>query len=406
MTETTFNADSAWEAILAVWPKKQSDLDYGRDKVTFIKCVKTQEDFEKLQNHLSVLTEDVPSFKLPFLSDVIIKLFRTPKKHVPIPVPLPSVVDKEALYQSNDDPQVVEAFSQIWTTWPRSPNIIERRKNALAAFLAKVKVLPLADLETACQAYANAFGDGGYMVFPKTLKNFLNDDEMVEEWLERATAAEKCQEEKKHFEVAYAWFPPFQGKELDRVKEASWVVYWRLIKYEQKLDFLSLVQLYRRQRKRETADMSSEAGVMYTKSFATFVSEWQSTFTRETEVAEAKAGIFAQHAIAYAKDMGLDLNNIWGCCPIPFFVNVLTYYCGTCANIREAIKQGLTKTVNSVQEIKKDPKKFSNIKDLQKAVRETEGIDVDSFANALYDKIFSVKAYEMPPVIKNIEPPV
>lgn len=397
-----FNESEKWDELVELWPKKQGDLYWARDKAAFSKKVKSDEDFEKLKNHIECLLEDSPINKIGSLSDIINDLFKSNKKSAETQPQVASkpVLDHNELYQKTNDPELSRVFIKIWEVWPRMPDFLERRSFALEAFLSAARVLPLSDIETACLAYANAFGDGS-MTYPKSLKRFLGDKEGLDEWLQRANNKKGNEVIKKQFEAAYANYPQFTGKGVDKTREASWVAYWRAIKSDEKLDFLAMVKLYRRQRKGEMIDrdQSEEECVMYTKSFVAFVGEWRQLFTGN-KVAEAKADIFAEHAIAYAKELGLDLNNIWGFDFPPFFVRVLTYLCGTAGNIKEALREGIQRTVNLVTEAKNDPKKYHNILDMDKAIKEIENLDVDGFSTLVYNKILETKLYEIPLEVK------
>lgn len=393
-----FDAEEQWNELVSCWPKKQGELYWARDRVAFDKKVKSEEDYEKLKNQVECILEDTPVTKLPNLCDIINSLFKVNKKPVEIDNK-PVALDQEELYKKTNDPEISKVFTKIWEVWPRSPDFVERRSNALDAFLAAARVLPLPDIETACITYANAFSDGSSsMVYPRSLKRFVSDHSYMQEWIDKNNNSKLYETEKKQFEVAYSWYPVFVGKDGKKTKDASWVVYWRSVQYAEKLDFLSVVKLYRRQRKAEviSRDLSEDEGVSYTKSFINFVNDWKQVFTGN-RVLEAKADIFAYQTIAFAREAGLDLNNIWGEDSEPVFVRVLTYLCGTMPNIHAAIKEGLVRTVKLVEDVKNNPSVYNNIRDKAKALGEIPLVNVETLSESLYKRVFELKVYEMPP---------
>jgi hypothetical protein len=113
--------------------------------------------------------------------------------------------------------------------------------------------------------------------------------------------------------------------------------------------------------------------------------------------------MFAPRVVVYASENGVDINNVWSHDAESYFVRVLAYYCSTCPNIKEAIRQGLMKTVSVVGEAKEDPKKYNDIRDLDKAIREAEWLskNIDSFTDLLYNKVCEVKLFELPVEVKN-----
>lgn len=397
-----FDAEEQWNELVSCWPKKQGELYWARDRVAFDKKVKSEEDYEKLKNQVECIMEDTPVTKLPNLCDIINSLFKVNKKPVEIDNK-PVALDQEELYKKTNDPEISKVFTKIWEVWPRSPDFVERRSNALDAFLAAARVLPLPDIETACITYANAFSDGSSsMVYPRSLKRFVSDRSYMQEWIDKNNNSKLYETEKKQFEVAYSWYPVFASKQLNKTKDASWVTYWRIVANEEKLDFLAAVKLYRSQRKSDmiAGDQSEEESATFTKSFVNFVSEWRQMFNNN-RLTEAKGDIFAPHVTAFCKEMGLDVDNIWGEDEISsFFVRVLTYLSGTTGNIKNAIKEGLVRTVNLVKEVQENPKKYNNIKNLEKAIKETKGLDINRLTEDLYKRVCELKLLEMPREVK------
>jgi hypothetical protein len=397
--KSRFDSDAYYAELCELWPKKRSEFDCDRDKIAFVSKIVKQESYDEIKNIVECLVEDtgIPA-KLPNLSEVIVKYARTRGKPMSSGTTVLTTappVDVEELYQRTNNKEASEAFIRVWNIWPRVPDYVERHKLALEAFLAAAKVFPPADLETATTAYANAFNSmTGGQIYPKSLKNFVSDINLLEEWVERARVAKSRAVDRTHFEAAYAWYPEFSGKGSERTIDASWVVYWRKVLLEERLDFLAYVNLYRR-------DRNQGDGIQFTKSFVVFCAEHKNMFSGP-QVREAKTSLFARHVEPLALANGLDLRNIWGDNnDQPFTVQALTCLCETML-IKQAIREWFQRSVQIVWGCSSGNEKLHKIKDLVLAEEQVKSVDVDKLTDAVYNAIFDQEITKKPVVVSNV----
>jgi hypothetical protein len=403
-----FDLDSKIEELIELWPKKRDrEFKAGEQKI-LEGFIKTEEDFQFAKNSIEVKIEDGNNNKLPNLVGFIAPLFNKkeqPKETLSVQEyqqPLEPVFNKT----QDNKKDAEKLFLTIWDIWPRNPEFVERRQPALDAFVSAARVFPLTDLETSCRAYADSFNDGSSNgVYSKSLKNFVSDKEMVEYYIEIFNNKSRNKDNKTVFESTYAWYPDFTNKKTPKVKEASWVQYWRFIKKEDQLDFMAACRCYKQKRKStwrsENGEMSREAIATYTKGFNAFVTEWKDAVKTgiysNRELLEAKHDMLGDFLVQELTDNGLDVVNIWGWDDGPFFSNMaLKYMFSLELSIKEAILELLKKAPEVVEQKLKATDFILKIKDADLAKKQMEGYDAVVLTEKVYQRILAVKLLEMP----------
>jgi hypothetical protein len=391
--------------ILANWPKKRDNETVGMER-SFLELLKDDGlDLLKVKEMVEVKIEDTASVgRLPPLCTLLHAIRRQSGVGIAPPMsPLLAVPDVTAtgLYSSPiDNTEAINIFDEIYSVWPQNPGFTERKENAQAAFLTALRVFPLKDLKTSCHAYADSFGDGSSsQTYAKSLKNFVSDRDLVKHWLDFSTSRSCVSDiDKQHFAAAYAWYPEFSNKKSPKVRDSSWVKYWRHIKPEERLDFMSYCQEYAKVRRNETRvqELNSDESTQYTKSFSNFVSDWRYVFEGR-RIVDAKADFCSHVVISLCIKNDLDVVNIWGPgTEGPFFYGVLGFYFGSLPTIKDAILAAITKTLEVVKTKIREPETFCGIQNLALATKQVATINPVEFANRIYKVLMDTKLVELP----------
>jgi hypothetical protein len=333
---------------------------------------------------------------------------KTPVVHKPKLAVTENAEPATSLYQTEDNSKELEKiFFQVWGSWPRNPDYVERRQPALAAFLSTAKVFPLETLQKACKSYSDSFGEGSNTsTYAKTLKNFLLDKELVEHWIELSSKKNTNQEDKACFEVAYAWFPRFTNKESSKTKDSSWVHYWRKVLPEERLEFLVACRCYRQKRRsawrEEGKEVTMDEIAKYTRSFSTFVGEWKEAIKGDifgmADLVEAKHDMVGDFLVKCLKEAGLDVVNIWGMNETGSFFTYMAmkHLYNKGMGIKEAVSYMLRQAPKVVEDKLKTTDYLHKIADVELAKRQMAGYDADALAALVYQKVLDAKLLEMP----------
>lgn len=182
-----------------------------------------------------------------------------------------SFVSQPQVTVKQDEPDPIkDAFMLIWAKWPINYDFPETEEGAYRAFKSALGSWSLDDLTCLCNAYCREFGDiASGLVYPMKMKNFLNDNEVMQSWLERGRLPD-IGFERRYFDAAYSHFPTFEGKKSVKAEKDSLMYYRRFIKEDMAPDFLAAVQAYA-SKCRERDDLDSH----YIKSFIKFMTSWQ-----------------------------------------------------------------------------------------------------------------------------------
>lgn len=385
------------ESLIDRWPKKRSALTKAYEKEELLELIKTEEDFQNVFNSFEVKLEDTKAVKLPGLVVFIRGLLSKNENQTSLPEEkeTKSVVLTKVF---NPNKEIEKAFNEIWDQWPKNPDFVERRQNALNAFIQAANTIGLEQLKTSCQTYVMNFNDASG-VYAKTLKNFVSDKELVEYYLELTKHTENREYEKACFETAYAWYPEFTGKNSPKTKDASWVVYWRNIADTERIDFLAHVRAYRLKRKYVDEEHN------YTKSFQNFVNEWRHAaeydILTKREIMEGKDSVGGWFLVKLLLENGLDVENIWGGHYMSFFTESAMkclYMQGY--SFKDALFYMLSKAPEEVKERwdAKDP--LYKMRDRELAKQQMIGFDPKALTEKVYNEFIKIKLFEMPPVIK------
>ena len=396
------------EELVDAYPKKRDKAFKASEVLALKDLIKSEEDLQLVKNAIEIKMEDCATSRLPRLAVLVMDCLKTPAVHKAKPTVTENAEPATSLYQTEDNSKELEkAFFQIWGSWPRNPDYVERRQPALAAFLSSAKVFPRESLQSACKSYSDSFGDGpNTTTYAKTLKNFLLDKELVEHWIELSSKKDDRQEDKAFFEVAYAWFPRFTNKESSKTKEASWVHYWRKVLPEERLEFLAACRCYRQKRRsawrEEGKEVTMDDIAKYTRSFVSFVSEWKEAIKGDifgvADIVEAKHDMVGNFLIKCLKESGLDVVNIWGSNePGPFFTHMAMRYCyNKGMTIKEALVYMLRQAPKVVEDSLKATDRISKMANEELAKQQMSGYDADALAALVYQKILDAKLLEKP----------
>lgn len=392
------------EELIDLWPKKRDRDSKIIEKRYLSEVILSEEVFQAVKNAMEIKIEDTNPAKLPALIAFVKSCLVVPT------TPEKTIQEKSsqepAAIKVQDNKDAERLFLTIWDMWPRNPDFLERRQPALDAFISAARVFPLATLQTACITYADSFNDGSNStVYAKTLKNFILDKELVEHWVSICSNKENNKGDREAFESAYSWYPDFSNKKTDKIREISWVNYWRNLKREDRLDFNAACRCYRQKRRSawraECGEVSLETIAMYTKGFSAFVIEWKDAINTglytKNEIVETKCDMFGDFLVQELKENDLDVLNIWGWSDGPFFSTMaLKYMFSKGFSVKDAVYEVLKQAPSVVEEKLNGNDYILKIKDPVLAKEQMIGYNAESLAAKMYQRLLEVKLIEMP----------
>ena len=391
--------DSKIDELIELWPRLRKGDVKLLEKKSLCNLIKTQEDYQKVRNEAEIAIEDNKSVnKLPNLCSIAVRVLKHGAYSGKSTKPVESEVNinfTKKTEQPSTNSKLESMFANIWDVWPKNPDFVERRQNAFNAFVQVSGVMTPEDLQSACCAYANNFNDGSG-VYAKTLKNFLTDKDLVSYWLDISKRKDDLVYDKECFNAAYAWYPGFSGKDNPKTKDASWVIYWRNVPKDNRIEFLAAVMAYRAVKNRCNEDES-----IYTKSFQNFVLEWEDAvkyniYTKR-DLMEAKGDLSGYFFVKTLLECGLDVDNIWGGEYMSFFSDsALKHLYMQGSSFKDALLKMLQEAP-SVVEFKLSAKNgLLMMKDPELAKRQMVGFDAAILAEKVYDIFIKTKLTEMP----------
>jgi len=304
--------------LVDMWPKDRKNTAKEIEIKLLLQNIKDESQFQELLNAVEIKIEDTPVKKLPALAMFAMGVLNKNNKSV---TPAPVITNKPVKVNKAEDAnkKIEKSFNYIWDIWPKNPDYVEKRQRALEAFSSQVRALPLEEVQSACVAYAESFNEGP-SIYAKTMKNFLSDRELLGHWMEVSKNKANNKVDRDHFEAAYSRYPDFNNKTADKTIDSGWVVYWRKIQLSERLEFMAACMAYgdaRRQLFRnDNFDYSKEEIVYYTKSFASFCSEWtkyeDNGLFDKFQLAQAKLDLTGNFIVQCLKENGVDVLNLWG----------------------------------------------------------------------------------------------
>lgn len=205
-------------------------------------------------------------------------------------------------------PQIQEAFKEVRAAWPENKDFQEPYEVARKAFETACQNRDVEEIRRACLAYSEAWFAGEITYRnPYWLKNFVSKDGMIDEWLHKLKHKPNP-EELKVFEVAWAWYPNFNGKEKDKIKEDCFEYWRRMVKKEDYFDFMVALRAYRMERKDKADEDEDEDQSQYNKGFIRFVKEWRD---QTLYIAIVTADMICREVLCACKENGLDKQELW-----------------------------------------------------------------------------------------------
>lgn len=388
--------------IVNLWPKKRSQEDKASEIAMLSSMFKSNEEWQQIKDAVEMKIEDLlPGSKIPSLVPFVLGVSPPSGSRLPkVSAVVSNTGSGGGLYGDDiDQTEALKLFEKISNIWPQNPGYTEPTESAQVAFLAAARVIPLETLEKACQAYSDSFQRGmSSQVYAKTIRKFVSDKKLVEHWYEFSKSRSNYSlEEINQFNAAYAWYPDFTNKKLKKTQEAGWVMYWRNVPIDERLDFLAIVQAYARKRRAEcrSQELSAEEAIQFTKSFNSFTTEWGEAL-EGVALREAKADFCCRLLVSLFVKHGLNVINIWGesgdCQPM--FRGVLTFYFQS-----ESIKKAILTATKRTLEIPDETKKYGlSIKDRKTAEEQVAEVakNPEAFAERVYQELVALKLTEMP----------
>ena len=210
--------------------------------------------------------------------------------------------------QDKVSPRVQEVFKEVRAAWPENKDHGEPYGVAQVAFEIACKERDVEELREACLAYSEAWysGDITYKN-PFWLKNFLTKEGLLDEWLHK-NKSNPNPEELKVFEVCWYWYPTFNGKEKEKVKEDSFAYWCRIVKKEDLFDFLIAVKAYRKERQDKAEEDEDEDQGQFNKGFLRFTKEWRE---QTSFIASTTASMVCREILWVCKEYGFDKEELW-----------------------------------------------------------------------------------------------
>ena len=259
--------EEKYEQLDQLWPNKRT-LDIKAQEMQAVqKYLQDDTVWQEFVSSLEVLISDTKRSKLPDLRVLIAKTAEAPVVINTIPVTVAT--------QEPQNQEAEKVFEEIWQVWPQNIEYPERKERALQALISKVGTKTLENIKTASLAYARECNDpNNAIVYTKGLRNFLNDDEMFEDWVYRGSETKGEPDYGPAFEVVWKMYPKFKGKDTVKAKKEAAILYRRFINDSNRIEFYCAVLDYFHERR--GAAFNDSAGVVeYTKNMANFYKDWQ-----------------------------------------------------------------------------------------------------------------------------------
>jgi hypothetical protein len=281
-----FDQESAFEKLWALWPDRRSPKDRDRKiehrnaLTSFNRFVTSQEVFDRVLNAVEVEIEDATGLApRDFLAGIIAANVAPPK-------PVVVTVAAQAAPAVAEAPKP-EVFDMVWAAWPENEDHPETKDKAQVAWDEVSMRRDEAMMVTAALHYVDRFNNpSNGMKHPRHLSNFIRDDDAVDTHL-LAAAKVIPPSDIREFEVHWAAYPDFRGKQDEDVKKDSLVFWRRHVKLDERADFYIATLAYRRERRDRVAEVSTEATideVKFTKSMISFIGCWRFQARRATEL--------------------------------------------------------------------------------------------------------------------------
>jgi hypothetical protein len=268
------DVEDKYTQIDSVWPLKRTKSVKANEMSVLEGLGLSDVEFDELLSNVCVLVQDTKPHKLPPLVVYLSGFNKKPQVEDENITKSCPVINSDELSKTD---VVEKAFEEVWAVWPQNIEYPERKERALQAFLIKSSTKSPEDVQTACLAYAKECNDpNNAIVYTKALRNFLNDEDMFEDWLYRSKTITGEPDYGKAFEVAWQMYPKFRDKETPKAKKEAAILYRRFINDSNRLEFFFAVMDYFFERRGAAYNEDSPAKVIeFTKNMNSFYKDWQ-----------------------------------------------------------------------------------------------------------------------------------
>lgn len=291
-----FDKSEAWNRLLKIWPfcAKGEEGKVIKGEAAKIRRV-DKEEAEEAWN--AVVFDEL-------LADAVIDVATTIWRETPrgqFPRPPLSVIIRQAKVDLEEAPAVtppsaasppraparpapkvdaaIDAFEDIWSRWQHSDLYPEGREGAASAFRETARLKNLQQVVSGCNAYIEALSDpGSGLSVAFNLRHFLtkgpkdDDHTWCEVYAYRASRAPDA-DAVAYFEVTWAWYPDFQGRD-ERTKREARDFYLRHVPAPERFAFLCAVKAFREERRLGSFDEDEQE--RFTQGFIRFLPGWKS----------------------------------------------------------------------------------------------------------------------------------
>jgi hypothetical protein len=295
-----------FDEIWASWPKDWRAVDFKERAKDLFRSFVENEDW------LKTFQEAFDAEKPKVTLTVFIR--NLAKKHDK-PLGAKSTVQCNTLKELNPvvsgvktDPKLLEIFQEVRAVWPVNSDYPESLEAAKKAWFLACETTPVEDLRDATLAYCEDWDTGKLQSrHPYLMKNFVVNEERLEEWLFKAKHKPRP-EEREIFEVFWGWYPTFEKKADKEIKDDSFHYFNRMVKPEEYWAFMIALRAYRSERRDRIFEDDSEEVGKYTRGFIKFIKDWDSTSPRTAETIEE---LVLKDFLAACIKYGIDRAHVW-----------------------------------------------------------------------------------------------
>lgn len=294
--------DEAW----GDWPKDWRAADFKeRAKDLFCSFIENEDWLKTFQEAFDA---EPPKVTLTVFIKNLAKKYDKPLGTKNVIQYSTSKVSSPEIPNTKIDPKVLEAFQEVRAAWPVNPDFPEPIGVAKKTWYMACEVHTPEELREAALAYCEAWNTGKLKYRrPIWLKNLLENEDSLERWYTDAKSQPKP-EDREIFEAFWAWYPNFEKKTDEEVKEDSFYYFNRMVKPEKYWDFMIALRAYRSERRDRVWEDESGEEEKWTCGFIKFVGHWDSSSHRTSVTIE---NLVLEDFLAACIKYGVDREHVW-----------------------------------------------------------------------------------------------
>lgn len=298
--------ESFFDEVWGAWPKDWRAGDFKeRAKDLFCSFVENEDWLKTFQEAFEVETPRVT------LTVFIKNLAKKYDKQLSVKSTVQPSTLKASIPENTEaktDSKSLEVFQEVRSAWPVNTDSTEPIGVAKKAWFKACEENSPEDLRNAALMYCEAWNTGKLNArHPSWLRSFLENDGFLERWLFKAKNKPK-QEDREVFEVFWTWYPNFEKKTDEEVKEDSFHYFMRMVKPEKHWAFMIALRAYRLERRDRIWEDEGGEEEKYTCGFMKFVQKWDSTSKRTSRIIE---DLVLDDFLAACKKYGIDQARVW-----------------------------------------------------------------------------------------------